>query len=146
VDIQPIEAPEGIERLSIYEDWIREADIHRWLICESAKTDLGQDFCHRDWVKHHWNKYVRHRWVEHLKGERFWREVDRNDFGILNQRWFHEHASLLASILEFVKAGQENLQIINWAIAENQPISDVNKILEIVDINGRRLVDQFGIT
>ena len=73
---------------------------------------------------------------------RFWLELDRGDFGLL-KREFHEHAILLDRILDRLKSGQENLQVILWAIEWKIPTEPVLKILKALDINSRRLANRF---
>jgi hypothetical protein len=81
---------------------------------------------------------VRARWVEHIQGVRFWTELDRNDFGLLHNE-FHDDALLVDRILDRLKAGQENLDVIQWAMEWQIPMDRVLRILEALDINSRRL-------
>ena len=82
------------------------------------------------------------RWLEHLQGKRFWVELDRGDFGLL-QRKFHDNTLLLDRILDRLKAGKENLDIISWAHEWGIPMDPVLQILEALDINSRRLAHRF---
>jgi hypothetical protein len=122
---------------SIYTDGIAEALRHKWIESERARRDLGE-FAIRQWEKDYWPKYVRARWLEHIEGIQFWKELDRGDFGLL-KRLFHEQTVLLDRILDRLKAGQENLDIICWAIDWGIPVDPVIQILELLDINSRRL-------
>jgi hypothetical protein len=130
-----------VQRSSIHEDWQREAECHKWIESEKAGQDLGEQAM-RQWVKQHWSGYLRARWLEHLQGTRFWIELDRGDFGLLTQG-FHDKALLLDRILDRLKSGQENLQIILWAIDWHLPMEDVLQILTALDINSRRLAHRF---
>ncbi|PHX63699.1 MAG: hypothetical protein CK551_04755, partial [Planctomycetaceae bacterium] len=56
---------------------------------------------------------------------------------------FHENTVLLDRILDRLKSGQENLDIINWAMDWNIPMDPVVQILEALDINSRRLAHRF---
>jgi hypothetical protein len=85
---------------------------------------------------------LRARWLEHLHGKRFWVELDRGDFGLL-QRRFQDRALLLDRILDRLKAGQENLDILLWAQDWGLPMTPVFEILEALDINSRRLAHRF---
>ena len=96
----------------------------------------------RRWIKEHWSGYLRARWLEHLHGKCFWVELDRGDFGLL-QRRFHDNSLLLDRILDRLKAGQENLDIILWALDWSIPMEPVREILEALDINSRRLAHRF---
>ena len=54
-------------------------------------------------------------------------ELDRGDFGLL-PRLFVEHGKLLSTIIDKLKTGEENLDVINWAIDENIPMEHVRDI------------------
>jgi hypothetical protein len=131
-----------MEKLSVFVDGEQEALRYKWIESEMAGHDLGETAIRR-WVQNHWSGYLRARWIEHLQGKRFWVELDRGDFGLL-QREFHDNTVLLDRILDRLKAGQENLDIILWALNWNIPIEPVRHILEALDINSRRLVCRFA--
>ena len=99
-----------MEKSSVYVDGEQEALRYKWIESEKAGHDLGEAAIRR-WVQNHWWGYLRARWLEHLQGKRFWVELDRGDFGLL-QRKFHDNTLLLDRILDRLKAGQENLDII----------------------------------
>ena len=130
-----------MEKASVYAESEREAQQYKWIESEKAGCDLGETAIRR-WVKHHWWGYLRARWLEHLQGKKFWVELDRGDFGLL-QRRFQEQPLLLDRILDRLKAGQENLDIIQWCITWNISFPPVCEILEALDINSRRLAHQF---
>jgi hypothetical protein len=132
----------AVEKVSVFVEGEKEALRFKWIESEKAGRDLGEDAIRR-WVKDHWWGYLRARWIEHLHGLRFWMELDRNDFGLL-LREFTSHELLLDRILDRVKSGQENLDIILWAQDWRMPTDDVLHILERLDINSRRLVCKFG--
>src|SRR5205823_10655311 len=102
-----------MQKSSVYTECEQEIQRFKWIESEKAGRDLGETAVRR-WVKEHWWGYLRARWLEHLQGKRFWMELDRGDFGLL-QRTFHENDLLLDRILDRIKAGQENLDIILWA-------------------------------
>jgi hypothetical protein len=114
----------------------KEAQRYKWIESEKAGRDLGE-WAIRCWVRKHWNGFLRERWLEHLQGRAFWIELDHDDFGLL-QRAFRD-SDLLNPILERLKAGQENLEVICWAHDERLPMEDVLNILEVLDINSRRI-------
>ncbi len=130
-----------MEKSSVYADSEQEALQYKWIESEKAGRDLGEAAIRR-WVQCHWWGYLRARWLEHLQGKRFWVELDRGDFGLL-QRKFHDNTLLLDRILDRLKAGQENLDIIRWALDWAIPINSVIHILEVLDINSRRLAHRF---
>lgn len=126
-----------MEQASLFADCEQEVQRFKWIESERAGRDLGESAI-RKWIQQHWWGYLRARWLEHLEGRRFWKELDRGDFGLL-QRRFHENELLLDRILDRLKAGQENLDIICWAIDWGIPMQPVLEILEALDINSRRL-------
>ena len=130
-----------MEKLSVYADCEQEVARFKWIESEKAGRDLGESAVRR-WVQQHWCGYLRARWVEHLQGKRFWLELDHNDFGLLLYE-FRDDALLLDRILDRLKAGQENLDIIRWALDWGIPITAVIRILEALDINSRRLAHRF---
>ena len=78
-----------MEKSSVYVDGEQEALRFKWIESEKAGCDLGEAAIRR-WVQCHWWGYLRARWLEHLQGKRFWVELDRGDFGLL-QRKFHDN-------------------------------------------------------
>jgi len=130
-----------MDKASVYAESEQEALKYKWIESEKAGKDLGEDAIRR-WVRQHWWGYLRARWLEHLQGKCFWVELDRGDFGLL-QREFHDNTLLLDRILDRLKSGQENLDIILWALKWGLPITPVLQILEALDINSRRLAHRF---
>lgn len=114
-----------------------EAEKHKWIESQKAGRDLGEAAL-RDWSRRYWWRWCRDRWIEHLSGERFWSELDQQDFGLL-KRDFHPNTVMIQAIIDRIKAGGENLDIIQWAQSTNQNLKDVMEILKLLDINSRRL-------
>src|SRR5246500_3320143 len=125
----------AVEKCSVYTESEKEAQIYKWIESQKAGCDLGESAIRR-WVQNHWWGYLRARWLEHLHGSRFWVELDRGDFGLLLRR-FHDSTLLLDRILDRLKTGQENLDIIQWALHWGIPMPSVREILEALDINSR---------
>ena len=130
-----------MEICSVYKDCEQEALRFKWIESEKAGRDLGEAAICR-WVQNHWWGYLRARWLEHLHGKRFWVELDRGDFGLL-QREFRDQQPLLDTILDRLKSGQENLHVLCWACHSDLPIGPVIKILTALDVNSRRLAHRF---
>src|SRR5881275_842467 len=126
-----------MDKCSVYVESEQEALKYKWIESEKAGHDLGEAAIRR-WVKCHWWGYLRARWLEHLQGTRFWVELDRGDFGHM-QRLFEDDPLLLDRILDRIKLGWENLDVIIWAQDWGLPMCRVLKILESLDINSRRL-------
>ncbi|MBX9584441.1 MAG: hypothetical protein K2X87_29420 [Gemmataceae bacterium] len=134
-------APGDYPEKSVYEDCVREADAYKWIESERAGYDLGEAAI-RQWVREHWTGYLRARWLEHLQGRCFWIELDRGDFGLLERR-FRDRTQLLGAILDKLKAGRENLDVVLWALACHLPLDQVIEILTALDVNSRRLAHRF---
>jgi hypothetical protein len=127
--------------MSVYSEAECEAARFKWIESEKAGADLGEGAI-RAWVRKHWWGFLRARWMQHLRGERFWVELDRGDFGLL-KRAFQSDDLLLDRILDRLEAGQENLDVICWAHAWGIPIDPVLRILEGLDVNSRRIFHRF---
>ena len=139
--LSPTEQTSPPNRLSVHLQGEFEADRHKWIESEKAGRDLGEVAIHA-WVRQHWSGFLRQRWIDHIEGRAFWIELDHDDFDLL-ARTFTD-SPLIAPILERLKCGWENLSLLNWAIDEKLPIEDVLHILEVFDINSRRLECRFG--
>ncbi|MCZ7649346.1 MAG: hypothetical protein M5U26_29495 [Planctomycetota bacterium] len=113
-----------------------EAERHKWIESEKAGRDLGEEAL-RDWSRRYWWKWCRDRWIEHLSGERYWGELDREDFELL-KRNFHANTRLISVIVELIKHGGENLDIIQWTLDRGESLNDALEILTLLDINSRR--------
>ncbi|MCU0706437.1 MAG: hypothetical protein MUF18_20970 [Fimbriiglobus sp.] len=131
----------AVPRLSVYTDCKVEIDQFKWIESERAGYDLGESAI-RQWVRDHWQGYLRAKWLEHLQGKHFWIELDRGDFGLLSRAFPTDH-DLLNVILEQLKAGLENLDVLHWACQNQIPTEPVVRILEALDINSRRLLYKF---
>ena len=123
-------------KMSVHDLGAVEAQRHKWIESEKAGRDLGE-WAIRCWVRQHWNGFLREKWLEHLEGRNFWIELDHDDFGLL-RRAFQE-STLIGEIVNRLKSGQENLDVLNWAIDENLDMVEVFEILETLDINSRRI-------
>jgi hypothetical protein len=123
-------------RHSVHEFGIVEALRYKWIESEKAGRDLGETAI-RTWVRQHWNGFLRARWLEHLEGKTFWVELDQDDYGLL-QHAFVEYP-LIEDVLDRLKCGEENLDLIVWALDEGHDIDQLIEILESLDINSRRI-------
>ena len=127
-------------RMSLHQCGEEEAQRFKWIESEKAGRDLGETAI-RTWIGRHWNGFLRHRWLEHLQGKTFWIELDQGDFGLLQTAF--QASPLIDPIVERLKHGCENLEIILWALKNRLPMSDVIEILEALDVNSRRIECRF---
>ena len=123
-------------RYSVHDLGAAEAQRHKWIESEKAGCDLGE-WAIRCWVRQHWNGFLREKWLEHLEGVTFWIELDHDDFGLLARSF--DDSALIAEIVWRLKAGHENLDILNWAIDDDQNMEQVFEVLEVLDMNSRRI-------
>ena len=128
-------------QLSLVAEGRKEADAYKWIESQKAGYDLGEAAIRR-WVQQHWNGYLRARWIQHLEGKVFWTELGEKEFGFL-KRQFQDHALLLDRIVDFLKAGKENLDILLWSIDWRINREHVLAILDELDINSKRLIQFF---
>jgi hypothetical protein len=127
-----------MRHLRVYEEAERAIQEHKWIESEKAGQDLGV-VAERDWVESYWRSFCRSRFVQHLRGDAFFDEFDTECFGVL-AGGFGEVAELLNSVLERLKEGAENLDLLRWGCQEHVPLHQLLRVLKAVDINGHRLL------
>jgi hypothetical protein len=127
-------------RMSLHQFGEEEARRFKWIESEKAGRDLGE-MAIRVWIRKHWNGFLRQRWLEHLQGTMFWIELDQGDFGLL--RTAFAASPLVDPILDHLKHGRENLDVILWALTNRLPMTEVIAILETLDVNSRRIECRF---
>ena len=123
-------------RMSVHDQGEQEAKRHKWIESEKAGRDLGE-WAVRCWVREHWNGFLRARWLEHLQGRTYWIELDHDDFGLLLREF--RDSPLISEIVARLKVGQENLNVLVWAIDNGIAMDEVLEVLEALDINSRRI-------
>lgn len=120
-----------VVRRSIYR--AASAEIKRFDKRNSGKYDNA----HEEWNRKHWWGWARKRWLEHLRGKVYWIELGDNDFNVVG-RALLPNGTLLEEILGKLYRGEENLDIINWAVGADGDMTDVLEILGKLDLNKRR--------
>lgn len=123
---------------SLRDQALLEAHRHKWIESERHHRDLG-DWALFDWVQKHWLKFVRACWAEHMRGQHYWREIDRNDFGILT-KLYEQHRELVQEIYHRLRSGEENLDVICWAMERRIDMNQISPVLECLDINRCRAI------
>jgi len=111
----------------------REANQHKYFESQKAGHDLGHDAI-EDWHRRHWTVWLRHRWVEHLMGTACWEEFEPQRFGRL-KNLFASHAPLLDEVIEQVRRGAENIDVLCWASAERRDLPTVIRMLIELRLN-----------
>lgn len=120
-----------------YDEAKKAIQEHRWLESEKVGYDLGSE-AERDWTQRNWRRFFCMRFVEHLKGEVFYEEFGGECFGLGPERLSVE-VSLLDTVLEKIRQGAENLDVLCWAMREQLPRETIVTILKAIDLNSRRL-------
>lgn len=130
---------DGIEQRSLDEESVREANEYKWYRSQESGYDVGHAALEA-WIATHWSGFLRARWIEHMLGVRFWTELGREEFGLLKQE-FGDCRPILDEIVELLKTGGENLNILCWARSCKSPEDQikVRKILHTLRINDHRL-------
>ncbi len=137
---EPFAGASAEAKMSLHACGEEEAHRYKWIESEKAGRDLGE-VAIRGWIGEHWRGFLRHRWLEHLQGKTFWIELDQGDFGLL--RTAFRDSALIDPILDHLKQGRENLDIILWALRNRYPMNEVREILEALDVNSRRIECRF---
>lgn len=133
-------APPGVQILNLFEEASKEAYRHKWIESERAGHDLG-DTAIEDWYRRFWNQFVRERWVQHIRGEVFWPELDNHDFGIVRSE-FADCKPQLEEIIGILEKGGENLDIVQWAIESGEDMDCIMRVLARLDLNSHRLMSK----
>jgi len=136
MEINPLETPPEEQRFSVRKKAVEEAHRHKWIESEREKRDLGYAAI-RDWHEKYWRIFRRQCWIEHMYGEKYWIELDHHNFGVLKN--IQMDTMIMNSVLERLKQGGENLDIINWAKQENIPDNEIIRILTILNVNSSRI-------
>lgn len=126
--------------LSLHQCGEQEAQRFKWIESEKAGRDLGE-MAIRSWIRLHWSRFLRQRWLEHLQGKTYWIELDQKDFGVLHTHFCN--SPLIDLIIERFSEGGENLDIIIWARRERLPMEEVREILATLDVNSVRFPCRF---
>ncbi len=116
---------------------MQEAERHKWIESQKHGRDLG-DPAIQDWYRRHWHGYCRCKRIEHVLGRRCWREFEEDAFGQL-YALIVTGDLLLDRVLDRVDFGDENLDLILWAIEWGLPVRRVVMLLELININRARL-------
>lgn len=138
--LRKLDLPDGVKPKRIYEEAEREAHRHKWIESEKAGYDKG-DSAIEEWHREFWNQFVRERWIQHIRGEAYWYELDNHDFDILNKE-FADCQDLCDTIVSKLEKGGENLDIIQWAVEDGQDVDTVLRILGRLDLNAHRISSQ----
>ncbi len=144
IAMRPRNVPDGTPVKGIFEEASREAFRHKWIESEKAGYDIG-DGAIEDWHKRYWQRFIRERWIQHIRGVAFWRELDNNDFNILEHE-FEDCRPQADAIVAMLEKGGENLDIVQWAVETGQDMTIVLHILSRLDLNAHRIANRLDST
>lgn len=122
-----------MQRESLFEEALAEALRHKYIESQKAGRDLGARAID-DWHRRHWTIWLRHRWLEHLLGERRWQEFESWRFGRL-KALFAAQEALLAEVVEMVRRGAENADVLWHAARERRSLGVVVRMLIELRLN-----------
>jgi len=122
---------------SLYKYSYLEALRYKWIASEQAGRDLG-DRAIAEWLSLYWLRWCRSRWLEHLMGIVYWAEFDPAAFATLANTCCAD-VLLFDRVLDRVRCGWENLDIILWAADWKLDTDAVIDVLIMLDINRARL-------
>ncbi len=126
-----------VDEVSLYEEAHAEALRYKWIESQKHGRDLG-DSAIRDWYRKYWRLYCRCCRLQHVEGNRRWREFGDDDFGHLDSL-IAQGDLLMDRILDRIQAGHENLDIINWGMDWGLPMDRLVDILIRIDVNRARI-------
>lgn len=118
---------EAVKPRSLFQAGLEAAKEYKYLESEKAGHDLGPGAIDQ-WQRRHWTLWLRHRWVEHLLGESCWEEFEPERFGRLRSL-FATRAGLLDEVIDQVRHGGENIDILCWAVVERRDLETVERML-----------------
>jgi len=113
---------------------------HKWIESEKHRRDMGV-VAVKEWFHKYWWKFCRYRRIEHIEGDRLWKEFDDIEFAMLIR--IVVERDLLNSILNRMKGRgtrfHDNLDIFDWARENPQiNIDHVHAFLLVIDIDKAR--------
>lgn len=85
-----------------------------------------------------WGRWLRARLVQHIRGERYWEELDHAGGRRLQARW-HAQDRVVVEVVARMAAGAENLTVLTWAVDTRRPLDDVVTVLRVFDGIARRV-------
>ena len=126
-----------MQALSVQEEALREAEVHKWIESQKRGRDLG-DWALTDWYAQYWPIFCRLKCLEHLAGIRSWSEFRPEDFGLIG-KLIRDEDLLLEMILDRAYFGCENLDLVNWGLQWGLPMKRLIYILEQLNLNQAQL-------
>lgn len=118
---------------------LQEMERHKWIESQKSGRDVGNQVF-ADWLDTCWRGWTRAKLLEHLYGWRCWGAFDEDDFGLFARSTVEHHVSrrILLKVADLLALGGENLDVLNWAIDNDQDLDAIMWLLDRIDINAKR--------
>jgi len=114
----------------------REAEVHKWLLSEEAKRDMGAEAI-EDWFRVHFHGFARKCLFDHITGRCCYDLFNPDAFNIVQVHQFRE-PNVGQKVIELLLSKQ-NLDIFRWIcdaqITDEEVLDDVIDFLSIVNVN-----------
>lgn len=101
---------------------------------------LSFDVAAQQWTTRCWVGWVRSKLLEHFLGWRRWSGFKPRDFGLLRRESVLHMVDeeTMQEVIDRLGDGGENLDIIDWAVANGKDIDGVIDLLDRININDKR--------
>jgi len=124
-----------VETRSLFKSALSEAERHKYIESQKVGRDVGLPAID-DWHQRYWTLWLRHRWLEHLLGDVRYEEFTEGSFGVLRSRF--GPSSLLDEVIERIRYGAENIDVLIWASREGRDLPTTMALLTTMRINDIR--------
>lgn len=131
--------PDGVVVHSLTAHAICEMERHRWIESEKAGVNRGRD-ADLQWLRTYWSGWARSKLLEHLYGWRCWSAFGAGTFGLLRRGTVEKLVPhhVLRKVASILGNGGENLDVIAWAVENDQDLDSLFWLLDRIDINAVR--------
>lgn len=110
-----------------------EACKHKLIESQRFGEDLGM-LSVKDWCSRHWRTFQRFRRIEHVFGEKYYRQFPAVEFGVWKDRE-REEGSVFDLVLGAFECCMENLQFVEWARSQKLSEKDAYPLFILLDPN-----------
>ena len=107
---------------------------------QQDRSNRSEHECNEEWITKFYKGWARARLLEHYYGMRCWSAFGERNFALFRRSSLlhHVEAPVLEEVAELLAQGGENLDIIDWAMAEDRDLDPILWLLDRVDINAQR--------
>jgi hypothetical protein len=123
----------GVEAHSIMYHAAADHAAEKHLDWERLSYDVEETYSEH-WRRRFWRLWFRCRWVEHIRGDKYWIEMGEENFAAL-RKGRTINPLLVERVADRLIVGWENLGIILWATDWGLDIDDVIDVLKKINVN-----------